>query len=52
MQKKKKKKKKKRKKFEREDKSNENPFLHHTFVFLSQEFSYEHSERFQVFNRA
>ena len=33
-------------KFEREDKSNGIPLLHHDFFFLSREFSYEHSERF------
>ena len=34
----KKKKKERKKKFEREDKSNENPFLHHTFVFFLKNF--------------
>ena len=35
---------KKNSKFEREDKVNGIPLLHHRFFFLSQEFSYEHSE--------
>ena len=36
-------------KFEREDKSNGIPLLHHGFFFLSREFSYIHSERFLTF---
>ena len=35
--------------FEREDKSNGIPLVHHGIFFLSREFSYEHSDDFLLF---